>query len=87
MRRLPANRRPAHKVTLGLAEGAISRSPAEPSQAFKPNRITNSCMNDIPHAGPRAQHRPVSRQNPGDSHHQLRYRSAHTADRRLETLL
>src|ERR1700733_7373711 len=57
VRRLPANRRPSHKVTLGLAEGAISRSPAEPSQALKPDRMTDSRMADIrrirrPLAGP-----------------------------------
>jgi hypothetical protein len=47
VRRLPANRRPSHKVTLGLAEGAISRSPTEPSQAFKVQRIADLCMADI----------------------------------------
>jgi hypothetical protein len=86
VRRLPANRRPAHKVTLGLAEGAISRSPAEPSQALKPKRMTDSCMTDIPGAG-RRHDDALPGHRTHDSHRQLRYRSAHAADRRSETLL
>jgi hypothetical protein len=35
------------RLTLGSVEGAISRSPSEPSQAFKPDLMTDSCMADI----------------------------------------
>ena len=75
MRRLPANRRPSHKVILGLAEGAMSRSPSDPSQAFKPHRITDSCMADIRHIRYRHHNAPQVRKSPGDRPAHLRYRS------------